>query len=371
MRATDPIPAAPTRPLRRAALRLSLGLAAAGASLGGLFPIMAAADPTRHGAQPRETNARGIAPSSAPGTDALHWRERVMLGFGTTLWLRAAHSDASRLDRALDAAVAELRDIEASLSLFDPQSALSRLNRSGELPRPDAHLRSVLASALDMARASDGAFDPTVQPLWACWAEASRERRMPTQASLKRACAQVGWRGVRLSESAIRYEQPGMAMTLNGIAQGYAADRVAMILRAHGIEQALIDTGEWATRGSAPEHEGWRLGVENPFAPEHLLCSVQIPPGRCAAASSFTHQRFSADGRQHHILDPRTGHSPPAVAAVAVVADSARLADALTKVMFMAGPHAALRVAAHWRVQVFLLDTLGRRHVSGGMRLIG
>ena len=68
------------------------------------------------------------------------WRERALIGFGTTLWLRAAHPQADRLELALDEAVKAIRQVEADMSLFNPDSAVSRLNREGVLQQPSAPL---------------------------------------------------------------------------------------------------------------------------------------------------------------------------------------------------------------------------------------
>ena len=94
-----------------------------------------------------------------------HWRERALLGFGTTLWLRAAHPNTDVLEAALQDAVQAIRQIESEMSLFDPDSAVSRLNRTGVLSQPSAALTSVLSLARHVSSRSQGAFDVTVQPL--------------------------------------------------------------------------------------------------------------------------------------------------------------------------------------------------------------
>jgi len=310
--------------------------------------------------------AAGLA-MPARGT-ALQWRERALLGFGTTLWLRAAHEDAARADAALDAAVAEVRHVERQMSLFDPASALCALNRDGVLARPDAALVQVLNLAREVAGRSDGAFDVTVQPLWSAWDAARRAGRHPTPAELDAARSLVDWRGVAVGPQAIRLARPGMAITLNGIAQGFAADRARDALRAHGIAHALLDTGEWAPLGRAPGGTPWQLGLADPRAADRVLATLTAD-GRAIACSSDAHCAFSADRRHHHILDPRTGDSPPALAAVAVAAPTGALADALTKVMFMGTAGDALAAARAWGVDVAAVDKQGRLTASAGLRL--
>lgn len=103
--------------------------------------------------------------ANAPGAAALAWRERSLLGFGTTLSLKVAHADAGQAERALDAAVETIRHVEAQMSLFRADSALARLNRAGVLTAPDPDLVKVLELARTVSARSGGTFDVTVQPL--------------------------------------------------------------------------------------------------------------------------------------------------------------------------------------------------------------
>lgn len=296
------------------------------------------------------------------------WRERALLGFGTTLWLRAAHADGPQVDHALDDAVALLRHLERQMSLFDPASALHRLNRDGVLAHPDPALVEVLQLARQVSARSQGAFDITVQPLWAAWQRARAEGRPPTAAELASARALVDWRAVTVSPQALRLQRPGMALTLNGIAQGYAAERTRALLRGRGITTALLDTGEWAPIGQAPDGRPWQLGLASPRDSARILATLQAD-GRGVAVSSDAHLRFGldpGDDRDHHIIDPRSGRSPPHLSAVVVAAGSTALADALTKVMFMGTASQALAQARRWGVDVIAVDKAGRLQASGG-----
>lgn len=312
--------------------------------------------------------ALGLAGAAAlPGVAApLHWRERALQGFGTTLWLRAGHADAARLVAALDAAVAALRHVERQMSLFDAASAVTQLNRAGRLDHPDAQLLGVLGLAREVAERSHGAFDVTVQPLWALWQRAARAGRVPSVAERDAARALVDWRGVGLHGDHIALARPGMAVTLNGIAQGWAADRARDVLQAHGIEHALLDTGEWMPLGRAESGGRWELGLQDPHDAARVLATLAAD-GRAVACSSDATLRFSADGRHHHILDPRRGDSPTQLSAVAVLAPRAALADALTKPMFMGDAAAALALAQRWGVDVVTVDKQGRLRASPGV----
>ena len=299
---------------------------------------------------------------------ALLWRRRTLLGFGTTLTLLAGHEDERTLDRALDAAVDTLRRIEAQMSLFDPDSALSRLNRDAVLASPPAELLEVLQIAQAVSAASDGAFDVTVQPLWQVFAAAQRAGGLPDESQVAAARGRVGWRGLDVARDAVHLRQPGMAVTLNGIAQGYAADQVRRVLQAHGIRHALVDTGEFAPLGQNAAARPWALGIANPRDEQTLLAGL-VSDGRCIATSADDATSFSADHRHHHIFDPGTGYSPTALAAVTVAADSGAIADALTKVLFVAGPGRAFELARAWNVDVLWVDKAGGWRATPGLRV--
>lgn len=307
-----------------------------------------------------------LARAAAADRPDLQWRTRPLLALGTTVRLHAAHADAARAEQALDAAAATLRAVEASMSLYREDSELSRLNRTGLLMAPSPHLLTVLREARRVSERSGGAFDVTVQPLWSAYDRARRSGRLPTDAERIDAQARTGWQQIRIDSDRVRFYRAGMAVTLNGIAQGYAADAVRATLQAHGVEHALIDTGEFSASGLNDRGRPWSVGIEDPHDPTRLLTALHLT-GRALATSADNRSVFTADRRHHHIIDPATGDSPPALSSVTVVADSAMRADALTKVMFMAGPKRIEALARQWNVGVVWVDKQGRWEATPGL----
>lgn len=231
------------------------------------------------------------------------WVQRPVLGFGSTLSLKLAHRDKAHAEHALDLAVADIRHIEAEMSLFSPSSALSQLNARGYLLNPDPVLLDILTKAQAISKTSQGAFDVTVQPLWTAFAAAQASGQLPTPAQVSQARRHVGWQFVQISPQAIRFTRPHMAITLNGIAQGYAADLVKSRWQCMSIEQALINTGEWAALGQAPEQAQWQLGIANPRDEQHLLKTIAMQ-GKSVAPSSDAQTYFSPDLKHHTFLIP-------------------------------------------------------------------
>jgi FAD:protein FMN transferase len=308
-----------------------------------------------------------VLPSASAKTPPLHWRERVMVGLGTTLSLRAGHADGVRADAALDAAVAAIRHVEQHMSLFIPDSALCNLNRDGVLHNPHPDLVKVFQLAQQVSQRSQGAFDVTVQPLWDVWQKAKLAGHLPSAAEVQSALARVGWQHLQVTHQRIGFARPHMAITLNGIAQGFASDLARAALQSLGIEHALIDTGEWAALGTSPQQSPWILGVADPRHPNVLIAKLTMAGG-ALATSSDVHYRFGNDDKHHHIFDPKTGYSPSQIASVTVLASSCALADALTKVMFMASPALALELAKLWKVDVLVVDKAGKWQATDALR---
>jgi thiamine biosynthesis lipoprotein len=243
------------------------------------------------------------------------------LGFGTTLWIKAAHTDAGSLQQALNESVKAIRSVEKQMSLFDPDSAVSRLNRLGELRQPNTELVSVLTLAQYVSQRSAGAFDVTMQPLWNLWSLHSQTQTLPSSKALSQTRSLVNWRALTVSPEVVRLNVKGMGVSLNGIAQGYAADKVRAVFQAHGVQHALIDTGETTLLGQSPKGDGWRFAVK-PSVVSNEAPPVISPDGWATATSSDVHTVFSADHVHHHILNPHTGDSPTHWSSVSVIAPS-------------------------------------------------
>lgn len=306
------------RPTRRRALLGACGLAAAG--LAG-FRTLAA--------------ARGLVT-----------RSRAGLAFGTTISLTAAGPDPDALEAALTEGIAAMRAVERQASLFRPDCALARLNREGRLDAPPAHLTAMLAFALDLAGKTGGAFDPTVQPLWPLWSRAADGGGRPDPAALTQCLARVGWRRVHLSPEAIVLEK-GSEVTLNAVVQGYAADVVMAVLRARGIADAFVDTGEFGASGTHPDGTPWRLGIADPRR-KGEVAAVIAPFTGFAATSGDYNMAFSADFSDHHIFDPATGFSPRGLSSVTVTAPTGLMADGLsTACMVLGRERGSALVARH------------------------
>lgn len=256
---------------------------------------------------------------------------------GTALGARASmilyHPDPAQGRRLIAAAIAEVGRLEQIFSLYRPESALSVLNRQGAFDAPPMELVRLLSEARRYGEMTGGAFDVTVQPLWTLYADHfSRENpdpAGPSATAIRRVLTLVDYRAIGLDARRISFARSGMAITLNGIAQGFITDRIADLLRAGGLETVLIDLGEVRGIGARPDGQPWRAGLKDPFRPERIARTLEIGNHALATSGGYG-MRFDGQGRHHHLFDPRRGRSSDLYASVSVIAPTATEADALS-----------------------------------------
>ena len=285
--------------------------------------------------------AAGVALAGPAGARPFRRRWRA-LGAEASLTLTGLdRAAASGIVRRVEAEIARLEDI---FSLYRAGSELRRLNGAGRLRHPSHEMLELLDLARLANTATGGAFDASVQPLWQLHAGAAAEGRAPASGEIASALARVGWRHVRTGAGLVRFDRPGMALTLNGIAQGYIADRVARLLRAQGLTDLLIDTGEIQALGSREDGRPWRAGI---------ALADGTPVRRTALsdralATSAPHATLLDAGRGlGHILDPRTGRPAARWRLASVSAPQAALADALSTAFCLMDRHAIDRALGY------------------------
>jgi len=276
------------------------------------------------------------------------WRG-IALGAGASATLAGIEPDAATgIFRRMKAELARLENI---FSLYRPHSALVRLNKNGHLDQPPTELLEVLSLTNSIHAATNGAFDPTVQPLWILYAKAAGQNSIPTATEIKAAKRRVSWPSVRFDADRIAFDRPHMGLTLNGIAQGYVTDRIADLLRAEGLRGVLVDMGEIHAIGQRPDGGPWRSGLRNPDG--GVFAGYVSLQDRALATSAPAATVLDPAGRIGHIFDPRTGKPGGLWRQVSVSARSAALADGLATAFCLTNHAQILRsVAAFENVSV-------------------
>ncbi len=323
------------------------------------------------GARAAATTAAAAAAEPAEPAEAVAWRGTAM---GALASMTLVHPDREKARALVQRCVDEIDRLESVFSLYRPESSLSRLNAVGELRDPPLELVELLSQSLDLARSSGGAFDPTVQPLYrlyaAHFARPGAPAAGPSPAAIADTLKKVGFAGVELRADLVRLHRPGMAITLNGIAQGFVTDRVADLLRDAGLVNLMIDLGEARAHGRSARGDAWRAAIADPRRPRRAL--LELPMGDDAGAwpalatSAGYGTLFGTDPRIHHLFDPGTGRSANRYLSVSVAAPRAAVADGLSTALSVmpAGRTAAL-LAAYPSARAWFVQPDGRVAVLG------
>lgn len=263
------------------------------------------------------------AAAAAPARAApLHQWRGTALGADASITL--AHPQAESI---VQRALAEITRLERVFSLHDQRSALVRLNTQGGLDNPPFELLECLTLCGRVHVATDGLFDPTIQPLWATYAEHHAIGRAPTAQTLAQARRRTGWSGLSFDAANVTM-RTGMALSLNGVAQGFVADRVAELLRAEGLTNVLVNTGEFHAIGGQPQGGAWPVSLDDG---QTLHRDAVMLENEALASSSPHGITFDQTGQVSHILNPLTGlPAPVRWRLITVTAPRAALADALS-----------------------------------------
>ena len=267
---------------------------------------------------------------TAQAGDAVRWHGSAL---GAQVSIEIYHPDRAEAERLVERCIQDVRRLEQQFSLYRPDSAICALNRTGILVSPDPDMVALLKASLLFADLTDGAFDPTVQPLWQLYADHFSSEQPdpegPPPHKLAETLAKVGRSGLLVNANRVALTKHGAAITLNGIAPGYATDGVVDRLRKAGLSTTLVDMGEIRAIGARPEGTPWRVGLADPDKPGALTETIDLVD-RAVSTSAGAGFRFDSKGRFTHLFDPATGRSPSLYSSVSVIAPTATEADALS-----------------------------------------
>ena len=258
--------------------------------------------------------------------------------------------DANLATQASDAAFSRIAMLDAIMSDYNPGSELTRLcNQAGGPPVPVSEdLFRVLAQAQQLAEQSHGAFDITVGPVVRLWRRARARRQMPDPMSLAQALDLVGYKNLRLDQRqrTAQLLKPGMLLDLGGIAKGYAADEAIAVLKARGIQSALVaGAGDIRTAAPPPDRKGWLIAIAPLDPADKSEGRFFLLHDGAVSTSGDAEQHLEIAGvRYSHIVDPRTGMGLTGHSSVTVVAPNAITADSLATAASVLGADGGLEL---------------------------
>lgn len=247
--------------------------------------------------------------------------------------------------------VKELSKVDAALSLFNPDSWLSHYN-AGEQPSTNNMANEVITLAMQVSDSTEGAFDITVAPLVNAWGFGYKSGQWPTPQEVDSLRSLVGYK---------RYaEGKKVMLDCGAIAKGYGVDRVARVLRNHGVTNYMVEIGgEVVVSGHNPEGKLWQIGVAKPTDQTNEMQEV-IQLDNAALATSGNYRNYHTDSLGHkvaHTIDPRLGHPVQhTLLSATVMASTCAEADAYATAFMVMGLDAAKAfVEKHPALKVYFI----------------
>ena len=238
------------------------------------------------------------------------------------------HHNKKEAQKILNKSIKQISKLENLFSLYKSDSQLSILNREGFYDNPDKEMIKLFNLSMQYSALTEGAFDITVQPLWQLYNKSFSKYKMPPkEKDINKILDLINWKSIEISENKINYSNKGMSVTLNGIAQGYITDKVTETLINYGVNNTLIQLGEYRAIGKHPDNRKWKLLLSNP---EHSASIGEIEFENSAVATSAGKgTTFDQNGMHHHIFNPKDGLSSNNILQATVTSKSATEADAL------------------------------------------
>ena len=267
------------------------------------------------------------------------------LAMGTVVAMTLIHVSRDEAEEAMGQAFEEIQRLTKMLNRFDDRTFLGQLNREGFVGHIPGEMQQVIASGLDYHRLSKGNFDITVKPVVDFFHQKGKGKNnpIPTDKEIKQVRSLIGTEKIELQNGAIRFKQPGMGITLDGIAKGYIVDRAALVLKERGVENFLINAGgDIRTSGAKENEKPWTIAVEDPQKKGNHPDIIRLKNGAVATSGNYEIY-FDKEKMLHHIVNPRTGLSPLNRASVSVTARTTMDADALSTAVFIMEPEEGIR----------------------------
>ena len=256
----------------------------------------------------------------------------------------------------------EISRLEGLFSLYEPSSLINILNLQGKVHATDFEFKELLTKALSFSAQTEGLFDPSIQSYWKTLHSSHLKNATLTQTEKEEALKLVNFRDIINSGSEVKFTQPGMSITLNGIAHGYITDKIYELLSKNGFSNILINLGEYRALGNRKDAKPWRIHLQDEGRYGQLTGEIlELSDRNAIAISTGAGYRFSATSKDHHLINPLDGTCFDPARTIAVQAPDATTADALSTTCAVTSPEKAAALVERFPECILLTDTLAHR----------
>ncbi len=305
--------------------------------------------------------ASGVAIADAPKEKSPdHKLVYTGKAMGTLVQVWFWTDDDTKAAAGANAVFAEMKRLDIEMSTWVPESDISKINAAaGDKPiKVSDESFAVIERAYDVSKRSGGVFDITIGALLGLWKFdwQNKDETIPDSRALAERLKLVGYRDLVLDRAhkTVFLKRKGMAITLGGIAKGYAVDKCVKLLFDAGFVDFMVQAGGDMFVSGKKGADPWVVGIRDPRGPYDSMFAVMPIENHSFSTSGDYERTFIKDGvRYHHILDPRNGQPAHASRSVTIRAKDAFTADAWSKVMFILGPVEAQKLIAREKLTDF------------------
>lgn len=276
--------------------------------------------------------------------------------FGTFYHIKYVYSEDLQAD-----ILKRLNEVDASLSAFNKNSVLSRVNRNEDVS-VDSLFADVFNLSMQVSRETDGAFDITIAPLVNAWGFGPQGKKELTGKEVDSLLQIVGYEKVKLTDGKVVKADSRMQLDCNAVAKGYGVDRVADLLNSLGIKDYMVEIGgEIVAKGQNPDGRPWRIGIskpeESPDAPNSNQIILRVNNTALATSGNYRNYYYKNGRKYTHTVNPRTGlpfqHT---LLSASVMAPDCATADAYaTAFMVMGMEQAKAVLKKHPELQAYFI----------------
>jgi len=227
-----------------------------------------------------------------------------------------------------------LHDFDISVSLWVPNSIISRINRNEPDVKPDKYFIDNFNLSEEVADRTNGAFDLTVGALVRAWGFGFDEKKHENDQIVDSILQFTGYKKVHLENGKVVKDDERTTFDFNAIAQGYSVDVIGNFLYSKGVHNYLVDIGgEVKGKGHKPDGSYWRVGIEKPAQhkddPRDLKAVIELKNRSVATSGNYRKFYIENGIRYSHTIDPKTGRPVQhSLLSASVMADSTAVADA-------------------------------------------
>lgn len=291
------------------------------------------------------------------------------LGMGTFVSMTVFDESKYKAEQAIGKAFEKVNMLSDELSRFNKISAVAQLNEEGRIKGVPSHMMELIRRSLKYYRLSENCFDITVKPIIDLFQEKFSKGEYPTDKEIKEKMELIGSDKIVFSQDKIFFKEPGMGITLDGIAKGYIVDYAARVLESCGIKNYLINAGgDIRVSGTKSNDKPWMIAVQDPNKKGHYPAVIKMTKGAVATSGNYEIY-FDKEKLFYHIIDPHTGMSPRVDVSVSVVSKTCADADALSTAVFVMSPKQGIKfISSIGGREVLIITREGQKFTSPGWK---